>query len=101
MVDSMNRLNKKIRIMFSNELERSRNAMQWGGLVGLFAHPIYYLVWTYLLPQPYDNLYLDLVRHFFVYRSFVKNTGLSVSQAISCFAGIFVWYMHYHLSAHS
>ena len=34
--------------------------MQYGGLVGLFAHPIYYFVWTILIPQPYDNLYLRL-----------------------------------------
>jgi two-component system CAI-1 autoinducer sensor kinase/phosphatase CqsS len=38
----------------------NRFAMQWGGLLALLAHPSYYLVWTVLLPQPYDNLFLRL-----------------------------------------
>lgn len=38
----------------------NRFAMQWGGLLALLAHPFYYLVWTVLLPQPYDNLFLRL-----------------------------------------
>jgi two-component system, CAI-1 autoinducer sensor kinase/phosphatase CqsS len=41
-------------------LERSRLAIRWGGILGLLCHPIYYLVWTYVLPQPYDNLFLRL-----------------------------------------
>ncbi|OAJ54680.1 hybrid sensor histidine kinase/response regulator [Paraburkholderia ginsengiterrae] len=41
-------------------LERSRFAIRWGGALGLLCHPIYYVVWTYVLPQPYDNLYLRL-----------------------------------------
>ncbi|MEK6295014.1 MAG: hybrid sensor histidine kinase/response regulator, partial [Paraburkholderia tropica] len=41
-------------------LERSRLAIRWGGILGLLCHPIYYLVWTYVLPQPYDNLALRL-----------------------------------------
>ncbi|MEC5405557.1 response regulator [Paraburkholderia sp. MPAMCS5] len=41
-------------------LERSRFAIRWGGVLGLVCHPIYYLVWTYILPQPYDNLPLRL-----------------------------------------
>ncbi|NKJ50079.1 hybrid sensor histidine kinase/response regulator [Burkholderia sp. SG-MS1] len=41
-------------------LERSRFAIRWGGVLGLLCHPIYYVVWTYLLPQPYDNLLLRL-----------------------------------------
>ena len=39
-------------------LERSRFAIRWGGALGLLCHPIYYVVWTYILPQPYDNLWL-------------------------------------------
>lgn len=46
--------------MLEKELERSRFAMQWGGTLGLVAHPFYYFVWTVLLPQPYDNLLLRL-----------------------------------------
>lgn len=38
----------------------NRFAMQWGGLLALLAHPFYYLVWTIVLPQPYDNLFLRL-----------------------------------------
>ncbi|MFT4069715.1 hybrid sensor histidine kinase/response regulator [Paraburkholderia sp.] len=41
-------------------LERSRFAIRWGGALGLLCHPIYYVVWTYILPQPYDNLLLRL-----------------------------------------
>jgi two-component system, CAI-1 autoinducer sensor kinase/phosphatase CqsS len=41
-------------------LERSRLAIRWGGILGLLCHPIYYVVWTYVLPQPYDNLFLRL-----------------------------------------
>ena len=41
-------------------LERSRFAIRWGGALGLLCHPIYYVVWTYVLPQPYDNLSLRL-----------------------------------------
>ena len=41
-------------------LERSRFAIRWGGALGLLCHPVYYLVWTYVLPQPYDNLSLRL-----------------------------------------
>ena len=41
-------------------LERSRFAIRWGGALGLLCHPIYYVVWTYILPQPYDNLFLRL-----------------------------------------
>ncbi|QQC67340.1 ATP-binding response regulator [Paraburkholderia ginsengisoli] len=41
-------------------LERSRFAIRWGGALGLLCHPIYYFVWTYVLPQPYDNLLLRL-----------------------------------------
>ncbi|MBN3806124.1 response regulator [Paraburkholderia sp. Ac-20336] len=41
-------------------LERSRFAIRWGGALGLLCHPIYYVVWTYILPQPYDNLMLRL-----------------------------------------
>ena len=41
-------------------LERSRFAIRWGGALGLLCHPIYYVVWTYVLPQPYDSLFLRL-----------------------------------------
>lgn len=41
-------------------LERSRLAIRWGGILGLLCHPVYYMVWTYVLPQPYDNLLLRL-----------------------------------------
>lgn len=60
----MNRLREKIRAIVQNDLEHSRSAMQWGGLLIFFGHPIYYLVWTYL-PQPYDNFYLRLSASFF------------------------------------
>lgn len=43
-----------------SELERNRFAIKWSGILGLLAHPIYYLIWTYVFPQPYDNLFLRL-----------------------------------------
>lgn len=43
-----------------NQLERSRLAIKWGGILGASCHPFYYFVWTYLVPQPYDNLWLRL-----------------------------------------
>jgi len=51
----MLKLRERARNIFSRELELSRSAMQWGGLIGFIAHPLYFLVWTYLLPQPYDS----------------------------------------------
>lgn len=36
---------------FENQLERSRFAIKWGGILGAVCHPVYYLVWTYLLPR--------------------------------------------------
>lgn len=56
----MIRLREKANDVITRELEISRFAMQWGGLLGFLAHPLYYFVWTYLLPQPYDNLWLRL-----------------------------------------
>ena len=56
----LNRLSNHVRNMFIQELECSRTTMQWGGLIGVIAHPFYFIVWTYLIPQPYDNLYLRL-----------------------------------------
>lgn len=41
-------------------LEPSRLAIRWGGILGLLCHPIYWVVWTYVLPQPYDNLLVRL-----------------------------------------
>ncbi|HEV3427316.1 MAG TPA: response regulator [Paraburkholderia sp.] len=41
-------------------LDRSGLAIRWGGILGLLCHPIYYVVWTFVLPQPYDNLFLRL-----------------------------------------
>lgn len=45
---------------FENQLERSRFAVKWGGILGAICHPVYYLLWTYVLPQPYDNPWLRL-----------------------------------------
>jgi CheY-like chemotaxis protein len=56
----MNRLREKIRAIVQNDLEHSRSAMQWGGLLGFFAHPIYFFIWAFMFPQPYDNFYLRL-----------------------------------------
>ncbi len=34
--------------------------MQWGGLIGFIAHPLYFFIWTFLLPQPYDSWWLRM-----------------------------------------
>ncbi len=49
-----------MQFMLDKDLERHRFAIQWGGTLGMVAHPAYYFVWTILLPQPYDNLFLRL-----------------------------------------
>lgn len=54
------RLRKQLQRVLRDELERVRFAIQWVGILGLIAHLTYYFVWTYVLPQPYDNLLLRL-----------------------------------------
>lgn len=68
----MLRLNKKALLA---EAERNRFAIKWSGILGFVAHPLYFLVWTYVLPQPYDHL------------------GLRLSAALFCLPLIFqqVW----------
>lgn len=56
----MLKLRERAGDIFTRELELSRSAMQWGGLIGFVAHPLYFFIWTYLLPQPYDSLALRL-----------------------------------------
>lgn len=55
------------------ELERNQLAIKLTGILGFFAHPIYYLVWTYVLPQPYDNLPLRLSVAFFCFPLIFQN----------------------------
>jgi len=31
------------------------------GLFGILGYPIYYLIWTYIFPQPYENLPLRML----------------------------------------
>jgi len=31
------------------------------GMIGLFGFPLYYLIWTYVFPQPYENITLRLL----------------------------------------
>ena len=56
---------EKIKASLNAELERNHFAIKWSGILGFISHPIYYLVWTYILPQPYDNLTLRLSAAFF------------------------------------
>jgi two-component system CAI-1 autoinducer sensor kinase/phosphatase CqsS len=35
--------------------------IQMVGALGVIGHPLYYLIWSYLFPQPYENLGLRLV----------------------------------------
>jgi two-component system CAI-1 autoinducer sensor kinase/phosphatase CqsS len=54
------RLRKQVQRGLRDELERARFFIQWFGVLGLIAHPSYYFLCTYVLPQPYDNLLLRL-----------------------------------------
>jgi CheY-like chemotaxis protein len=56
----MLKLRERAEVIFARELELSRSAMQWGGLIGFIAHPLYFFIWTYLLPQPYDSWWLRI-----------------------------------------
>ncbi len=56
----MSRLRDKLQQSLRSELARSRFVIPWGGALGALAHPVYWLIWTYVLPQPYDNLPLRL-----------------------------------------
>ena len=40
------------------DYERNEYTIKIGRYVGLWAHPIYYLLWTVILPQPYESLTL-------------------------------------------
>ncbi|WP_287372530.1 hybrid sensor histidine kinase/response regulator [Prosthecochloris sp.] len=40
------------------DYERNEFTIKIGRYVGLWAHPIYYLLWTVILPQPYESLTL-------------------------------------------
>jgi len=35
--------------------------IQMVGALGVIGHPLYYLIWSYVFPQPYENLWLRLV----------------------------------------
>jgi len=43
-----------------NYLVRDDLSIKICGWLGFSTHPIYYLIWTYLIPQPYDNLFFRL-----------------------------------------
>ena len=45
---------------FSARFEYIRMKLKWLSLLGIGGFPAYYLVWAYLFPQPYENLWLRL-----------------------------------------
>jgi len=40
------------------EYERNQFTLDVGRYVGWWAHPLYYLIWTLILPQPYESAWL-------------------------------------------
>ena len=57
------RLKSKIRRIFagSHNEESQANRLILLGWLALFSHPLYYWVWAYLFPQPYESVVLRLV----------------------------------------
>lgn len=45
----------------SESLHYSRYSAPLVGVTGVFSFPLYYYVWAYLVPQPYENLWLRLL----------------------------------------
>ena len=65
---------RRINTFLENEFEKSKFNMVAGGLLSFFGHPIYYAIYTFLLPQNYDSIFfrftssLISIPLFFVFR---------------------------------
>ncbi len=51
---------KKIKKEYESVFRYAQNNLFLVGILGVFGFPLYYLIWKYLYPQPYENLYLRL-----------------------------------------
>ena len=51
---------KKIKKEYDSVFRYAQNNLFLVGILGVFGFPLYYFIWKYLYPQPYENLYLRL-----------------------------------------
>ena len=51
---------KKIKKEYDSVFRYAQNNLFLVGILGVIGFPLYYFVWKYLYPQPYENLYLRL-----------------------------------------
>jgi two-component system CAI-1 autoinducer sensor kinase/phosphatase CqsS len=51
---------KKIKKEYYSVFSYAQNNLFLVGILGVFGFPLYYFIWKYLYPQPYENLYLRL-----------------------------------------
>lgn len=54
------RLFRKLVSTFNERFEYIRMKLKWLSLLGIGGFPGYYLVWVYIFPQPYENLWLRI-----------------------------------------
>ncbi len=47
---------------FANKLSSTTNLAKYNiialGVIGTFGHPLYWAIWTYIFPQPYENVFI-------------------------------------------
>ena len=51
---------RKIKKEYDSVFRYAQNNLFLVGILGVFGFPLYYFIWKYLYPQPYENLYLRL-----------------------------------------
>ena len=50
----------RAREFLRRDYARNQITLDVAGYVGWWAHPLYYLIWTLILPQPYESAWLRL-----------------------------------------
>lgn len=68
MINRIRRMNKMVKRFFFGLVHsyldyhyHSAFKLKWVSRIGCFAFPFYFFVWSYVLPQPYENLTLRLI----------------------------------------
>ena len=107
---------EKIKKEYDSVFKYAQNNLFLVGILGVFGYPLYYFVWKYLYPQPYESLYLrlacaalfipwlftnnlptKLIRFFPAYFFFSLFVGIPLFFTYMLFANNFsdVWLMSY------
>ena len=107
---------EKIKKEYDSVFKYAQNNLFLVGILGVFGYPLYYFVWKYLYPQPYESLYLrlscaalfipwlftnhlptKLIRFFPAYFFFSLFVGIPLFFTYMLFASNFsgVWLMSY------